>query len=71
LEHVSQHEQALAQAAEQQSKQMIEQERALREVRAQSESERDVRIAVGEELIKLFRSIVEEGVKKDLGTDKE
>lgn len=54
LEHVGMHEQALSQAAQSQQQQMLGQEQALREIRAQAETSQDVRTALGEKLVELL-----------------
>jgi hypothetical protein len=50
LAHMAEHEQAIQQANEQEKQAMLEQERALREIRAQAETSQAIKTALGENM---------------------
>lgn len=71
LQHISEHEQRIAEQAQEQQSQMIAQERALREVRAESESAQHVREQLGEQLARLMTDVIRETVKAQLAQSTE
>jgi hypothetical protein len=60
LENIAGHEQAISEAQSQQSQGMLEQEQALRQIRATVETQQDVRTALGEALIEVIKGTMAE-----------
>ncbi len=54
LGHMSQHEQAISQAAQQQKQEQLDMEKQMRDIRAQSETTQDVKTELGKQLVDLL-----------------
>lgn len=63
LQHVGEHEKISAEAQQSAQQSMLQQEQALRQIRASIETQQDVRTALGEELVKALMSAL--GVTKE------
>jgi len=62
LQHISQHEKAVAEAAQAEQEQMLGQEKALREIRATAETQQDVRTEFGKKLVEALMMVLTEDI---------